>query len=52
MLLNVVITGQISNKGKNIIITRTKTSIVYDKENDAKKRETRREIERKVEGEI
>jgi hypothetical protein len=35
-----------------ILKTRTKTSIRYGKENDREKREKRREIERKVEGEI
>ena len=34
------------------ILTRTKTSIRYAKENDREKRERRRERERKVEGEI
>ena len=34
------------------VITRTKTSIRYTKENDREKRERRRERERKVEGEI
>ena len=33
-------------------ITRMKTSISYDKENDREKTERRRERERKVEGEI
>ena len=36
----------------NIYKTRTKTSIIYAKENEREKRERRREIERKVEGEI
>ena len=34
------------------MITRTKTSIRYAKENDRKKRKKRKERERKVEGEI
>ena len=33
-------------------VRRTKTSIIYAKENDRKKRERRNERERKVEGEI
>ena len=34
------------------LVTRTKTSIRYAKENDREKRERRRERDRKVEGEI
>ena len=36
---------------RNTFLTRTKTSIRYAKESDGEKRERRREIERKVEGE-
>ena len=39
-------------KNTFIMLTRTKTSIRYAKENDKKKREGRKERERKVEGEI
>ena len=35
-----------------MILTRTKTSIRYAKENDREKRERRKERERKVKGEI
>ena len=35
-----------------LILTRTKTSIRYAKENDKEKREGRKERERKVEGDI
>ena len=40
------------NKVQLYLITRTKTSIRYAKENDKKKREGRKEREKKVEGEI
>ena len=36
----------------NTLVTRTKTSIRYAKENDREKRERRKERERKVNGEI
>ena len=39
-------------KAKNVLPTRTKTSIIYAKENDREKRERRKERERKVIGEI
>ena len=43
---------KIKRAAKFILSTRMKTSIKYAKENDREKRERRREIKRKVEGEI